>query len=84
MREAIAPSSWSPSAVGCLLTFIGRLADSVSTTTLVLLIVGGVLFTAGAGFYLAAKLPFHNAIWHAFVLAAAGCHYAAVYLTLRA
>jgi len=67
-----------------LLTFIGRLADSVSTATLALLIAGGVLFTAGTGFYLAGKLPFHNAIWHAFVLAAAGCHYVAIYLTLRA
>jgi hemolysin III len=27
---------------------------------------------------LSTRLPYHNALWHALVLAAAACHYAAV------
>lgn len=46
--------------------------------TIYLLVAGGLLYSFGTGFYLCRTLPFHNAIWHAFVLAAAGCHYAAV------
>jgi len=33
--------------------------------------VGGVLYSVGTGFYLWRALPFHNAIWHGFVLVAA-------------
>jgi predicted membrane channel-forming protein YqfA (hemolysin III family) len=29
-------------------------------------------------FHLWERLPFHTAIWHAFVIAAAACHYVAV------
>jgi hemolysin III len=47
-------------------------------TTLVWLGAGGVLYTVGVVFHIWEKLRFHNAIWHAFVLAAASCHYGAV------
>lgn len=43
-----------------------------------LLAVGGLLYTVGVVFHLMERLPFQNAIWHGFVLAAAACHYAAV------
>ena len=43
-----------------------------------LIIIGGILYTIGAGFHAWRTLPFQNAIWHALVLVAAGCHYAAV------
>jgi hemolysin III len=43
-----------------------------------LLMLGGVLYTVGVAFHLWEKLPFQNAIWHAFVLTAASVHYAAV------
>jgi hemolysin III len=42
------------------------------------LIVGGLLYTIGIVFHLSERLPFHNAIWHLFVLAAALCHYTAI------
>jgi hemolysin III len=45
---------------------------------IVLLVAGGILYSIGAGVHLCARLPFHNAIWHIFVVCAAGCHYAAV------
>jgi hemolysin III len=44
-----------------------------------LLLVGGLCYTLGAGFYLWKRLPYHHAIWHLFVLGGSGCHWAAVY-----
>ncbi|MBO6758707.1 MAG: hemolysin III family protein [Roseibium sp.] len=43
-----------------------------------MILTGGALYTAGTAFYAWKKLPFQNAIWHVFVLAAAGCHFSAV------
>jgi hemolysin III len=43
-----------------------------------MLAAGGVLYTVGVVFHLWERLPFQNAIWHGFVLVAAGVHYAAV------
>ena len=43
-----------------------------------LLAVGGLLYTVGVVFHVMERLPFQNAIWHGFVLAAAACHYGAV------
>jgi hemolysin III len=45
---------------------------------LILLMLGGVLYTIGVVFHLWNRLPYQNAIWHGFVLTAASCHYAAV------
>jgi hemolysin III len=47
-------------------------------TTLCLLAAGGILYTIGVVFHLWESLRFQNAIWHAFVLVAAACHYGAV------
>ena len=46
----------------------------------VLMIAGGLLYTGGVAFYLWEKLPFHNTIWHIFVLTATFAFYAAVVL----
>jgi hemolysin III len=43
-----------------------------------LLILGGVLYSVGVIFHLWRRLRFQNALWHAFVLLAAACHYVAV------
>jgi hemolysin III len=43
-----------------------------------LLAAGGALYCMGLVFYAWRSLRFQNAIWHAFVLVAACCHYAAV------
>ena len=42
------------------------------------LVAGGLLYTAGVIFHVWEKLPYQNAIWHSFVLAAAGCHWVAI------
>ena len=54
------------------------LMDSLPSGTLLLIAVGGLLYSVGIIFYLWHSLRFENAIWHAFVAAAAGCHYAAI------
>lgn len=47
--------------------------------TLSLLMIGGLLYTIGVVFFISERLPFHNAIWHAFVFAASCFMYAAVF-----
>jgi hemolysin III len=51
---------------------------SLETPAVVLLVLGGALYTLGVVFHLAIRLSYHNAIWHLLVLLGAGCHYAAV------
>lgn len=55
------------------------LLAALPPATLALLGAGGVLYTIGVAFHLCKRLPYHNAVWHALVLAAAGCHYVAVF-----
>ncbi len=65
-----------------ILLVIGPVVEHVSTPALVLLIVGGVLYSGGVAFHLWRSLPYQNAIWHGFVLAASACHFAAVAIEL--
>jgi hemolysin III len=57
---------------------------ALPASTLWLLGAGGLLYTLGVIFHLWSSLRFQNAIWHAFVVVAAACHYSAVldYLAL--
>jgi hemolysin III len=66
-----------------LLGWIGLIAidplfRSLGWETLSLIGLGGALYIIGIGFHVWHRLPFQNAIWHAFVLAAASVHFAAV------
>jgi hemolysin III len=56
----------------------GPFAGSVSGRVLTLLVIGGVIYTAGVIFHLWERLPFHNAVWHSFVVVASACHFAAI------
>lgn len=58
---------------------VGPLLSAVSVPVLALLAAGGLLYTVGILFHVWRTLNYNNAIWHVFVLAAAGCHYAAVF-----
>jgi len=46
---------------------------------LVLLAVGGVVYTAGVVFYVRDHMPYNHAVWHLFVLGGSICHFFAVY-----
>ncbi|MEQ7153852.1 PAQR family membrane homeostasis protein TrhA [Brevundimonas aurifodinae] len=52
--------------------------DTVHPIALGLLVLGGLIYTAGVFFFIAPKLKYRRAIWHGFVVAGAGVHWAAV------
>ena len=61
-----------------VLAVLDPLLSAASSWTLGLLALGGLFYTVGVLFHVWSRLPYQNAIWHAFVLAGASCHYAAV------
>ncbi|MDH3254045.1 MAG: hemolysin III family protein [Acidobacteriota bacterium] len=52
---------------------------AVAPGGLLLLLIGGLAYTAGVGFYAWRRLPYHHAVWHAFVLAGSILHFFAVF-----
>jgi hemolysin III len=58
------------------------LADALPANSLALAAAGGVVYTAGVGFFLWESLKFQTAIWHAFVVVAAACQFAAVFFAV--
>lgn len=54
------------------------LLAELSPTVVTLMIAGGLVYTAGVAFYLLEWLPFHNTIWHVFVLVGSILFFAAV------
>ena len=52
--------------------------QSLPVSVLVLVLAGGLLYSAGVIFHVWESLRFSNAIWHGFVLAASGCFFAAI------
>lgn len=50
------------------------LADVLPPLSLGLMVGGGLLYIAGITFHLLERIPFHSAIWHGFVVTAAGLH----------
>jgi hemolysin III len=92
----IALKLWQPRRIEAIsvalylgLGWIGLIAlhpfvASLDGATLALLATGGILYSVGVIFHLWRRLPFHNAIWHGFVLIAAGIHYFAVLTILPA
>lgn len=70
-------------AMGWILVAGGkRFFIDLPTDVLVLLIIGGGLYSLGIIFYLWQKFYWHHAVWHFFVLVAAVCHYVAVLLAV--
>lgn len=57
---------------------IGPLASALTETTTILLLVGGLAYSVGAGVHILHRVQFHNAIWHALVLLAASLHFIAI------
>jgi hemolysin III len=67
---------WAGLAAGS--TFLATL----STPVVVLIALGGSLYTVGVVFYVLDRLPFHYTIWHVCVLVASGVFFGAVYVHL--
>jgi hemolysin III len=59
---------------------IKPLYDSLGSTGLTLVVLGGVFYSIGVGFYSSERIPFNHAIWHIFVLAGSISHYLAISL----
>ncbi len=56
----------------------GPLLARLPEGTLLLILIGGIVYSAGVIFHVWEKLRFQNAIWHGFVVAAAAIHFSAV------
>jgi hemolysin III len=61
-----------------ILPVIKLLYDSVSGETFLLLMVGGVFYTAGTYFFLKDHKKYYHSIWHLFVLAGTISHFFSV------
>ena len=71
------------SALGAALVAIGPIAAHLPPLSVILIVVGGVIYSAGVIFHVWERLRFQNAIWHGFVVAAAAAHYGAVLTVFR-
>jgi hemolysin III len=54
------------------------LTQTFPVAALLLLLAGGLTYTAGSLVFLNARLPFRRAIWHGFVCAGAALHFGAI------
>ena len=61
-----------------VLAAIKPLMANVAPGGMLLLVLGGLSYTGGAVFYLWRRLPYHHAIWHAFVLLGSIFHFFAI------
>ncbi len=61
------------------ITFIKHIYSTTSLSFILLLILGGVLYSVGTIFYLDRKIPYNHAIWHLFVLAASIAHFIGIF-----
>lgn len=55
-----------------------QLLLTVPPEGILLLFLGGIAYTAGIGFYVSRRLPYHHAVWHLFVLGGSIFHFFAV------
>ncbi len=76
------PRKWSVAgylALGWIaLVALVPLIESVPRVAMWLIAAGGVVYSLGVPVYVAKRLPFRRAIWHAFVICAAALHWVAV------
>jgi len=63
---------------------IGPIVQSLPTSTVVLIFVGGLIYSTGVLFYRKKSMIYHNTIWHGFVTVAAFCHFTGVAIALTA
>ncbi len=85
LGKLIAPHRWERAsillylALGWAFVFAaGPIGASLTGVTLVLIVIGGCLYSIGVVFHLWHGLPYQNAIWHLFVLLASFVFYSAM------
>ena len=61
-----------------VLVAVKPMLSSVDAGGLILLLSGGLAYSAGVVFYIWRRLPFNHAIWHLFVLTGSFCHFFAI------
>jgi hemolysin III len=57
---------------------LAAVGPGISGKTAILIAAGGMFYSVGVVFLLSWRQPYRLVIWHAFVLAGAACHYAAI------
>ncbi len=62
------------------LIVIYQLATRLPPGGVMLLALGGVVYSLGVIFYVCKRIPYNHAIWHGFVLGGSVCHFLAIYL----
>lgn len=60
-----------------------QLALSLAPGGLILLALGGVIYSVGVVFYINKRIPYNHAIWHVFVLGGTVCHFLAIYYYVK-
>jgi len=65
--------------IGWLIIFAWKpLMAAVPTSGLVFLVIGGIIYSVGAIFYIWRGFKYHHAVWHLFVIAGSVMHFFAV------
>lgn len=85
MLQIIWPNRYEPLrvalyvAMGWLaLAWAGPLIAGLGWDGSALILLGGVAYTAGIGFYAWDRLPFNHAVWHLFVMGGSAAHFFAI------
>jgi hemolysin III len=69
--------------MGWVIVFAWKpMTESFPHNAIVLLMVGGILYTVGTVFYVWRSFPFHHAVWHLFVLGGSVAHFFCILYTL--
>lgn len=67
--------------MGWVIVFAWKpLTINLPSQGIVLLVIGGLLYTVGTVFYIWRSFPYHHAVWHLFVLAASILHFLMILL----
>lgn len=91
LGKLVAPHRWQRVSIllylalgWCFVAVAGEVTAVITGATLVLIAIGGILYSVGVIFHLWESLPFQNAIWHAFVLVATFVFYSALMVEIAA
>jgi hemolysin III len=60
------------------IVLIKPMVATLPTTSIALIVAGGIVYSCGVIFFAWKGLRFHNAVWHGFVITGAGLHLAAM------